>query len=248
MSSTPVQAAEAHIPESEASVWLRPELIASWWEVFAVFFVVQSHYIYGAAKIFLRRLHGLPWTSRLNDYHAVHLLGGECSILAIFFVYLHWRGWRPADLKITVNRIGISQGIFLAFLVLLLTASGEYLVRILHIRSPFPHVTHFAYSDRTHLGWAALLAHLIVNALFEEVTCMAYAFNQFAAKRGPAIAILLVLLLRASYHIWKSPADLVITVAGFSLFGLFYWKTRNVWPLIVAHCVFDLYYEIPEVR
>jgi uncharacterized protein len=240
--------AESPTLKTAPPAWLRPELVASWWEVFAVFLLIQSHYIYGGATIFLRRLRGLPWTSRETDAHALHLLGGECALLALLFVYLHWRGWKSSDLRITINKIGAAQGIFLGLLVLILTMVGDYFVRIWHIPSPFPPAHRFRYPDHGHLSWAAMFGHLVANALFEEVTCMAYAFNQFAAKRGPGIAIVLMLLFRASYHIWKTPAELVITVAGFLFYGLFYWKTRNIWPLIVGHCVYDLFFELSQVR
>jgi membrane protease YdiL (CAAX protease family) len=69
---------------------------------------------------------------------------------------------------------------------------------------------------------------------------MAYAFNQFASKCGPWIALFLTVLLRTSHHLWKDPFMLALAAGHFFLAGLVYWCTRNLWPLIACHAVYDI--------
>lgn len=237
-------------PETPDSLWLRPALIASWWEIATVLILVQGHFIYGSTRDFLRRSSGTAVDLRLNDFRAMHLMGVESAILALFLVYLHWRGWTPNDLRIKMCRRGVSQGIILGAVNLIILTVGNSVAH--HLRG-VPQLLYVAYNPHlrphiTHLDWAALMASQVINAFFEEVTCICYAFNQFAARRGPLFALMLMLILRASYHTWKSPVYLIVTIIHFSLFGLWYWRTRNVWPLIVAHFAYDLIVISPQVR
>jgi membrane protease YdiL (CAAX protease family) len=241
---------ETDSPDPARFPWLRPALVAPWWEIAAVFILTQGHYIYGGARIFMRRISGAPVDLRLTDYRAMHLMGGESAILGLLLVYLHWRGWTPKDLKITFTIRGFSQGILLGVANLIVFMIGRIVIRQWRINFPLPRIpaSFLVHPHISHLSWASLLTSQVINALFEEVICMSYAFNQFAAKRGPMFALALMLLLRASYHTWKSPAYLVVTLFAFSLYGLWYWRTKNVWPLIVAHTFYDLFVIAPEVR
>jgi membrane protease YdiL (CAAX protease family) len=96
-------------------------------------------------------------------------------------------------------------------------------------------------------SWIVLIFSNIVNGCFEELTVMGYAFNQFAAKRGPLFALVSTTFLRLLYHTWKQPAYLLETGIAFLIFGVFYWRTRKLWPLILAHVSFDILWE-PVVK
>jgi membrane protease YdiL (CAAX protease family) len=72
------------------------------------------------------------------------------------------------------------------------------------------------------------------------VVCMSYAFNQFAARRGPLVALGLMILLRISYHTWKGPTYLGAMLIGCVVDGLWYWRFRSVWTLILAHALFNI--------
>jgi len=235
--------------KAPATPWLRPELVASWWEIAAVIILVQGHFIYTSTIIFLRRSSGIALSLQLNDYREIHRMGVESAILALFLVYLHWRGWTPQDLKIKVTRPGLAQGIFLGIAVLFVENVGNFIIRNAHGVPWLLFVAnHPAHRVLTHLSWAAMIPSEAMNALFEEVTCMCYVFNQAAAKRGPLFALVFMLILRAAYHTWKDPAYLILTLIHFSILGLWYWRTKNVWPLIIAHLAYDLVVIAPQIR
>ena len=85
-----------------------------------------------------------------------------------------------------------------------------------------------------------LILFSILNAYFEELVFMGYAFNQFAAKRGPAIALGAVLALRIAVHAYQGFAHAAGIGAVFLIFGLWYWTTRRLGSLIVAHALIDI--------
>ena len=69
---------------------------------------------------------------------------------------------------------------------------------------------------------------------------MGYAFNQFAARRGPLFALFAMVLLRMLLHTYKGPLDM-IGISGMAFtFGLAYIYLRRLWPLILGHACIDI--------
>jgi uncharacterized protein len=235
--------------KADTTQWLRPELVASYWEIGAVLFLTIGYFAYGSAQLGLYRASGHRVDLRESNYGGIHLTAVQSATLTLFLLFLCWRGWTPSDFKIQVGWWSTAQTLPLLIVDLVVTITGVFLI----YRWRFYHFTHVSsgtllHPHVTHLNWVVLISHQVINATFEEVVCMCYTFNQFAAKRGPLVALVLMLLLRISYHTWKTPAYLCLTVVGFSIYGLWYWKFRNVWPLILAHAGIDLFLLYPQVR
>ena len=91
------------------------------------------------------------------------------------------------------------------------------------------------------LSWWVLVSSSCVNALFEELVVVGYAFNQIATKQGPIVALTATTLLRLSLHTWKNSFFFLGTGLQFYVIGTFYWRTRSLWPLIAAHASFDIF-------
>jgi membrane protease YdiL (CAAX protease family) len=90
-----------------------------------------------------------------------------------------------------------------------------------------------------HVNLIIVIISNIINAYWEELTCIAYAFNQFATKFGPLFALIVTVLLRVGCHTYQGSLPLVGIAIVFFLFGVCYWFTRSLWPLILAHFLFD---------
>lgn len=225
-------------------VWLRAGLVASWREIIAVLFLTIGYYVYTSTRIGFYRFNGYYINLQPSNYSLLHLMAGESAILALLLVFLRWRGWTPSDFKI---RLGLWSSLQGAFLLIAWIASGFCTFWILYVLQKH-HYSLGLYAvigshpkiHRVGLSWMILIVGDIVNAYFEEVTVMGFAFNQFAAKRGPLFALVLTTFLRLAYHTWKQPAYLVEAGIAFLIFGVFYWRTRKLWPLILAHASFDI--------
>jgi uncharacterized protein len=233
----------------EREPWLRPELVAPWWEITAVIVVLIGAF---AGRSTWMALHG-------SSSHYVNLLltnsrllttvGIESGIFAVMLGFLRWRGWTLLDFKIKPDWWSSLQG-FLLFLAVTIGNSVTVtclFVLVFVLQTSFGHFIPFILANSPHLkphsidvGWGVLIGSMILNAFFEEMTCMGYAFNQFAAKRGPFFALLLTVLLRMSCHTYQGPVHMLGIGMVFLLFGLWYWRTRNLWPLIVAHASLDI--------
>jgi membrane protease YdiL (CAAX protease family) len=230
------------------ATWLRPELIAAWPEIAVVVTVIIGlstltsswQAWHGSSQNYIAML--------LTDRRMVHTILIESSILGLLLVLLHWRGWKMSDFKIKPTWPGTGVG--------LLLIPGMMLANSITVATGFvifyflqPQGTTFTSfimasapkmaAHSIHVSWLAVIPALIFNGFFEEMTCMGYAFNQFAAKRGPVFALILTVLLRMSCHTYQGVIHALGIGAAFFLFGLVYLWTRNLWPLILAHIIVD---------
>lgn len=161
--------------------------------------------------------------------------------LLLYFIFF-FRGWNIADLKITLTWKSTKEGVVLlivTFLIVHFVLYGAlYLGKILRpdLVANSSHVSEL----KEHPAWELVVSAIIINAFFEQMICISYAFNQIAAKTSPFVAIAGVTFLRLAYHTWQSFIPLLGTVAAFVLYGVWYSVSQKVWPLIFTQIIFDL--------
>jgi membrane protease YdiL (CAAX protease family) len=236
-------------PRDNSSAFLRPALIVSWREIAGVLFVLLAPFALVSA---LGATHGSQ-SRYVQEFLSdrVLLLNGaaEASILGLGLIYLHWRGWTPADLRIRPSWSSSLQGValgplaliangvvvFSVFIVLFLCQS-RYHTFLQFVLANSPHMQNLSAK---HLSWTVLLGAMVLNAFLEEIICTAYAFNEFAARRGPGFALGLTVLMRMACHTYQGFVHCLGIGAVFFVFGLWYWRTRNLWTLIFAHALID---------
>jgi len=234
---------------SKESNWLRPSLVASWREIAIVLLLVTGPFLFNSALG--------AWKGTSNHYFSLiltnsKLLGNiaiQASILGLLLIYLQRRGWLAKDFKIRCGVLSSLQAIPLTLAMMLvntLVVVGLYaLLYLSHSQSGkflsfvAAHSQHVA-PHSIHVGWLVIITAMVLNAFFEEIICIGYAFNQFAAKQGPFFALLLIVMVRMAYHTYEGPIHMLGVGASFFVSGLVYWWTRNLWPLIVSHALIDL--------
>ncbi len=233
--------------------WLRPALVASWREIAGVLFCLLAPFVIMSARGALRGSQSRYVQQFLSD-HALLLNGAmEAGILGLGLLYLHRRGWRPADLNIRPDVPSCFEATGLWILTMIVNSTvvvGLFVFLFaLQVQRGDPSFLHFFLAQNPqikhlHVGdlsWSVLLVAMVLNAFLEEIICTSYAFNQFAAKRGPLFALLLVVILRMACHTYQGAVHMLGIGAVFFLFGLWYWWRRNVWTLIVAHALIDIF-------
>ncbi len=86
------------------------------------------------------------------------------------------------------------------------------------------------------LYWATALT----IALAFPKAASVHAFKFVMAAHPAAMLLSASTLLRFLYHLYQGPlASISILPLGL-LFGLVYWRWRNLWPLIVAHTITNI--------
>ena len=232
------------------SLFLRPELVVSWREIIAVLLILLAPFVVMSAWMASRGSQHRFVQSFLSDRALLINAAGEAAILGLALVYLQWRGWKPADLNIRPGFWSSLQA--LALIPITVVLHAIFVVALLGCL--------FAFQTRYHsfaefilanspslkniqvgqLSWVVLIGAMILNAYLEEIICTAYAFSEFAAKCGPVLALLLIVLLRAACHTYQGPVQALGIGIVFLIFTLGYWRTRNLRTLILAHALVDI--------
>lgn len=87
---------------------------------------------------------------------------------------------------------------------------------------------------------AVLVIQLACVPFFEEIIVRGYLTHEFAELSGSIwFATFLSVMIQASYHIYQGPVAALSHIAAFSVSGIYYARTRNLLPCIVAHGVVD---------
>ena len=242
----------AHEDDEEARAsakWLRPELIAPWWEIALVLGVMLGPFAWSAVHFALKG-QGTQFLDDLVNTRGLTLnIAAESGLLAVFFFYLRWRGWRPADFKIRIDFAGtvLAAPLMIAAALVNLLTSAVVLVTVAEL-SPHPHGLAAAIlggapkviPHHVDIAWLAIFVGSTVNAYLEELVFMGYAFHQFAAKRNVLFALLVMVFLRMLLHTYKGPVGMLGIGAFSFVYGLTYIKTRRLWPLVLAHNLTDI--------
>lgn len=78
----------------------------------------------------------------------------------------------------------------------------------------------------------------IVNASAEEFVYLGFITNALCGRGKPA-AITLAVASRMAVHIYQGPIGVVGIAAIGCVVGVYYDRTRRLWPAIVAHGLID---------
>jgi membrane protease YdiL (CAAX protease family) len=80
----------------------------------------------------------------------------------------------------------------------------------------------------------------VVNGIFEELFVAGYIITALVARRGMWMAINVSVVVRLLYHLYQGPIGIMTVVPMGLLYGYVYSRTRQLWPLMVAHVILDV--------
>lgn len=86
------------------------------------------------------------------------------------------------------------------------------------------------------LPW--LIAVSIVNALFEEAFLTGYVLRGLLVFGAP-LAVGVTVLIRALAHLYQGTLGTFSVICIGVVFGTYYWRKRQLWPVVFAHIVAD---------
>ena len=160
------------------------------------------------------------------------LLEGMAFLAAAGVLYA--RGWKVQDFFFRLSWLRTFAGLLLFGAALLVHfAVWELLGGLVAARS---FVAEFAQSVSLTLPVALLVS--VVNGAYEEFFLTRYLISALSAS-GAAIAIGVSALVRLMYHLYQGPVG-ALSVVGFGLVvSVFYWRYREIWPVMFAHMFAD---------
>jgi membrane protease YdiL (CAAX protease family) len=175
--------------------------------------------------------------------NAFFIRGAIFQIMAL--VVLIWigniRGWPLSKFGTAISWKGTGGGILLAPVSYAVTYS-VWTIYALIIHSGHPNIIV------TSLAIPVIISTTIINSVFEEVVEAGYFIYTFS-RFGMWPAILASASLRMLYHApWVGIEGLLGIFATGLIFGFAYWRWRQLWPLILAHTLRNLYYFLYAVH
>lgn len=162
----------------------------------------------------------------------------ELLVAAGLVWFLRVRDWTLEKVGLRVDLRGTVWGIALLIAYYALTVLFQLAAQALPIDSNSV-IAQIPKTDG-RLSMEIVFAVSVVNGVFEEVFVAGYAITALQQARGMWTAINVSTAVRVLYHLYQGPiAFLTIAPLGL-LFGYVYARTRQLWPLIVAHVLLDI--------
>jgi membrane protease YdiL (CAAX protease family) len=180
-----------------------------------------------------------PAGAAITDDGLVGLIAYELAVLLPLGWFLWARGWRldalgfTPTLRDTVTGLGVAVAAYAAFL-------AAWAVAV--VLAPVPEASLDGEGlVAPGLGLGTVIAVSIINPIFEEIFVTGYVISFFRKSRGFWFAVNVSLAIRLLYHLYQGPAGVVGTIPLGFVFGVWYAYTRRLWPVVVAHGLFDFF-------
>lgn len=177
---------------------------------------------------------GIQPRIEFDDARLIWLLAYEIVVSALLVAFLYLRGWRAADsnLRLTRQTFGMAGFLFAGFylygIVMGLVANAFGVSQVF---------TQISFQGSISLPVIILVS--VINPVFEEALTIAYVMKALNAQ-GAAFAIGISALLRLVAHAYQGPLAAVVVFPLGIAFAIVYWRTRELWPLILTHGLIDL--------
>jgi uncharacterized protein len=170
-----------------------------------------------------------------TDTRVLIILFVEILALIISYNILTLRGWSKEDFQFKISwslsGIGILLLCICYFLYML---TGSLIIAFLEDSNIFSHITF-----QNEVSFPTIIGICTINSIFEESVVSRYVIRSLENK-GPFYAISVSVLLRFLYHVYQGPVAVISVIPLGLVFGFVYWRTRQLWPLILAHSLMNL--------
>jgi uncharacterized protein len=176
-----------------------------------------------------------PTSPPLSNAHLVKLLLWEPALAAVALLILKANG-NLNSFGLTPTWKGTAEGLILAI--------GTYAVCILVylvVYPFFPVALHQRPNELVapDLIFGLVIAVSIVNPLFEEFFVSGYLITTLKQWKDPWFAINVSVTVRLLYHLYQGPPGVVAILPIGFVFAQWYDRTGRLWPLVIAHALFD---------
>ena len=185
---------------------------------------------------------GTPGDSSSAVFNNAELLATiifEVVQLGFLTWFLRIRGWTLEKFGLSFSWRGTVAGVVLLAITYGMAVGAEYIAQIVF------HYDLEAAAARAPKVDPALSMQLVflvsvVNGIFEELFVAGYIITALVARRGMWMAINVSVVVRLLYHLYQGPIGIMTVVPMGLLYGYVYSRTRQLWPLMVAHVILDV--------
>jgi membrane protease YdiL (CAAX protease family) len=165
------------------------------------------------------------------------LLVEEFLVLLVLVTFLGVRGWSR-------DRVGFNPTVRQTFAGLALAVSG-YVAYVLSywLVAPFGPAA-MTTAVRTplvanDLDLTVIIATSLINPVFEELFLCGYVITVLKGYRGGWLGLHVSIAIRVLCHLYQGPLGVISIVPAGLIFGIYYLRTGRLWPIILAHALWD---------
>ena len=97
------------------------------------------------------------------------------------------------------------------------------------------------FFEPSWLDLGMLVVALLLNSVAEELAMRAYLMRRVAQlTRSWMLALVVPAFLFGAYHMYEGWVHVCVTTGLGLVFGLIYWWTRRLWPVVICHTLYNL--------
>lgn len=180
-------------------------------------------------------MNGFPSSQSFSDAALTVMLLTELVFGAMALAFLHLRGYRLQELLPSPSWRGCVDGVAVCAVALAACIAVAQLIP--SNRDMVQPIAQIVANAKPSLGMVIVMSML--NGLYEETFLLGYLVRGFAPS-GASFALGLSVLIRLLYHLYQGPNGAVSVVVFGLVLGAAYWRTRQLWPAVVAHALADM--------
>ncbi len=208
-----------------------------WAELGLVLFVATGIPICSSSYL---AIHGLPLHSTHGDFRYLFGLTLEALALLLLWYVLRRSGrtFRSLGIRVSARTFFVGLGFFgctVAHYV------SWYIAQLGHYLCFGNYATPrnvYAFIGAGEL--IAIVPFVLLNPIFEEMIVRGFLMTEITELSGSGVlAVLVSATVQASYHTYQGWIATTGLFINFLILSAYYARTRNLFPVIVAHAVMD---------
>jgi len=161
-------------------------------------------------------------------------------VQSVFLVwFLKVRGWTLEKLGLVFSWRGTGWGWLLLLTTYVMAMAVQAIADWTIPAQMHAAAQQFPAPDK-HLSMQLVFLASTVNGIFEEVFVAGYIITALRDTRGVWTAINISTVVRLLYHLYQGPLGIMTVVPVGLLYGYFFARTRQLWPLVMAHVLIDI--------
>lgn len=177
----------------------------------------------------------------ISDGGLQFLVVYELGLLSVLGAFLVVRGWDRTQLGLQPTRadpliaVGLGALAYAAFFAVWITL-GRALPGAAELSDGLV---------QRDLRIGTVLIASIVNGFFEELFVCGYVISALRKSRSLSFAINVSIAIRLSYHLYQGAAGVIGVIPVGLVFAHWFARTGRLWPIAIAHCLFDIFGLLP---
>lgn len=171
----------------------------------------------------------------VNNAGLGFLIVYEFVVLAGLWKFLSLRGWKLVQFGLipTVRDTLIGAGLFVS-------CYAVYVASWIIVAHTSPELLkNSPHPAASHLNWVSVVAVSILNPVYEELFVCGYIITALKKTRSLSYAINVSVGVRLAYHLYQGATGVINIIPLGFIFAYWFAKKGRLWPLIIAHALFD---------